>query len=95
MNEVEYCTGCAMSMIITCKIDYFISLSATLSILPFPLAFTEFLFLTLYSSPPPPPSPPKGHQHAIVLKITSNEILPSRVVTAARRWVVGGWMVRF
>lgn len=41
MNEVEYCTGCAISMIITCKIDYSI-FSVTFN----PPLLLPLLFLT-------------------------------------------------
>lgn len=53
MNEVEYCTGCAISMIITCKIDYskifFCNIQSSLSFfffLFFLFRFYRYLFLS-------------------------------------------------
>lgn len=72
MNEVEYCTGCAISMIITCKIDYsifflfFCNIQSSSPLLP-------PLFLTITVLPPPScfalltrMEEGGGHRHAIL-----------------------------
>lgn len=67
MNEVEYCTGCAISMIITCKIDYskifFCNIQSSLSLFFFFILPLPFLPLSLSLSPLLPLL--KGYRHAI------------------------------